>query len=367
MRRGGRSGATWTCRSNAPRTSTRAARSAGARLQEPSRRPGSPPPYPIPPRCPLRMPQARPEALRWRSRCGARRRARGEDSEPPPSRPPGVPHASGCHRRDDRGAARPPPPRPPSRSQSAWPAASAASRLSTTEAASPFMKTDRNSFNVAASPACSETTSTGMPRGRNASANARGTVARGQRRRREPAVGHRPEQRNVRESNIDRQRTLPPAGASAPVRRCSGRRRSLRDSAPGLAAAATSSATLAVFTLSTASQPETADSRSSARTPVGTSSAASGSYPRTSTSADTRSSASRPPSLTESEQRHTSRAHRVRFHRSGCDPGHGVLAAETLSENETELLTIFATFRQYACCHEGQLQLRGPPGSDRAR
>ena len=44
--------------------------------------------------------------------------------------------------------------------------------LSTTAAASPFMKTDRTSFSAAASPASSETTSTGMPNGAKRPANA---------------------------------------------------------------------------------------------------------------------------------------------------------------------------------------------------
>ena len=52
------------------------------------------------------------------------------------------------------------------------PAASAASMLSTAAAASPFMKTERRSFIVAASPVRSETTSTGIPSGPNSSANA---------------------------------------------------------------------------------------------------------------------------------------------------------------------------------------------------
>ena len=57
------------------------------------------------------------------------------------------------------------------RSQSGAPYCSAARRLSTTEAASPFMKTLRRSFSAAASPASVPTTSTRIPTGPSRAAN----------------------------------------------------------------------------------------------------------------------------------------------------------------------------------------------------
>ena len=57
-------------------------------------------------------------------------------------------------------------------SHSSCPAARAASRLSITDPARPFMNTERRSFSSAASPARSETTSTGIPSGPISSANA---------------------------------------------------------------------------------------------------------------------------------------------------------------------------------------------------
>ena len=86
-------------------------------------------------------------------RSAARHRARAAALGPPPSRRRAGPRAPGCPRAGARGAAGRSRPRARCSSQSAWPAASAARRLSSADAASPFMKTERRSFRAAASPA----------------------------------------------------------------------------------------------------------------------------------------------------------------------------------------------------------------------
>ena len=61
------------------------------------------------------------------------------------------------------------------------------------------MKTERRSLRVAASPGRSDTTSTGMPRGPNTSANACAPAPDASAGCAEAARRHRPEQRDVRE------------------------------------------------------------------------------------------------------------------------------------------------------------------------
>ena len=76
--------------------------------------------------------------------------------------------------------------------------------LSSTAAATPFMKTLRRSFMPAASPGSSPTISTGIPSGWTISANRARTVARGEGRRPTPCVGTGPEERHVHEPGARR-------------------------------------------------------------------------------------------------------------------------------------------------------------------
>ena len=90
------------------------------------------------------------------------------------------------------------------RSQSSAPRRLAASTLSSTDAASPFMNTLRTSFSPAASPGSAPTTSTGIPSGPHELGEALGTVARRERRSPDAPRGHGPEERHVGEPRAGR-------------------------------------------------------------------------------------------------------------------------------------------------------------------
>src|SRR3990172_3632290 len=117
----------------------------------------------------------------------------------------------------------------------------------------------------------------------------------------------------------------------------------------GRTAAAASRAAFALLTLSTTSLPAAADAGSSALEIDGTSRPGSGSYPHTSTPTAARSIASLLPA--SPSPRSATRPALVPCCSPSCCTATlfiGSSCPRNLSQSKTELLTIFATFRQYA-------------------
>ena len=183
---------------------------------------------------------------------------------------------------------------------------------------------------------------------------------------REPSRRDRAQQRDVGEADARRGGERPELALQ--LRR--GRVRVCVDAvlacSPGRAASAPSRATLALLTLSTRSQP-LARTLHRARKIDRTRGQESGSKPRTCTPAAARSAAMPhrprrargPPPVSGSRFAPAARTPTV-FIESGCP--------RNLSESETELLTIFSTFRQYAAaCDADELELRRAARSDRPR